>query len=457
MEKKKLKGLLISTLIIIFSIISFICMPFFINFDELKKTKIENLLSVSTKYLVDIKGSIKYNLKPFPILEISEVHVAKNNENSILNKIVLRVSIIDLLKKKYSIKNITFDGGELIIDLNNLNDVYLTKSFNNQKVFFKNLSLKFFSNKKSFNLDQVNSEIFYGENKIKKIIADAFIGEVPFEIILKDNIFNLNSKKIGLNVSLTNLFEKEKNLKFSFDRKSIFPGINEIYASLKLINENNSFIIKSEKFQTNLFNGNITIEKSDKTDDEIEIRSIFDKANFKKISLANLKQFLEKDMNKLSNILDAKIFINFKKMKTRKKLFNNANFQIIFQKGDVIFDDITLSSEKARIVIKGRNINYQKDNLLFYNIFFETKDLKEVCNVICEDKSINDKIVNNEIKIYSKGILNINKAKVVVQENNFVKQFNDNEIKKLSNNLNTKVIMGSLENLLNISKYFNLL
>ena len=182
-------------------------MPFFINFDELKKTKIENLLSVSTKYLVDIKGSIKYNLKPFPILEISEVHVAKNNENSILNKIVLRVSIIDLLKKKYSIKNITFDGGELIIDLNNLNDVYLTKSFNNQKVFFKNLSLKFFSNKKSFNLDQVNSEIFYGENKIKKIIADAFIGEVPFEIILKDNIFNLNSKKIGLNVSLTNLFD----------------------------------------------------------------------------------------------------------------------------------------------------------------------------------------------------------------------------------------------------------
>ena len=333
----------------------------------------------------------------------------------------------------------------------------MTKSFNNQKVFFKNLSLKFFSNKKSFNLDQVNSEIFYGENKIKKIIADAFIGEVPFEIILKDNIFNLNSKKIGLNVSLTNLFEKEKDLKFSFDRKSIFPGINEIYASLKLINENNSFIIKSEKFQTNLFNGNITIEKSDKTDDEIEIRSIFDKANFKKISLANLKQFLEKDMNKLSNILDAKIFINFKKMKTRKKLFNNANFQIIFQKGDVIFDDITLSSEKARIVIKGRNINYQKDNLLFYNIFFETKDLKEVCNVICEDKSINDKIVNNEIKIYSKGILNINKAKVVVQENNFVKQFNDNEIKKLSNNLNTKVIMGSLENLLNISKYFNLL
>ena len=70
---------------------------------------------------------------------------------------------------------------------------------------------------------------------------------------------------------------------------------------------------------------------------------------------------------------------------------------------------------------------------------------------------MNDKIVNNEITIYSKGILNINKAKVIVQENNFIKQYNDNEIKKLSDNLNTKVILGRLENLLDLSKYFNLL
>ena len=70
---------------------------------------------------------------------------------------------------------------------------------------------------------------------------------------------------------------------------------------------------------------------------------------------------------------------------------------------------------------------------------------------------MNDKIANNEIEIYSKGILNINKAKVIVQENNFIKQYNDNEIKKLNDNLNTKVILGRLENLLDLSKYFNLL
>ena len=89
MEKKKLKRLLISTLIVIFSTISYICAPFFINFDDAKVTNFENLFSESIKYHVSVKGGIQYKLKPFPILEISEVHLAKENENSILNKIIL--------------------------------------------------------------------------------------------------------------------------------------------------------------------------------------------------------------------------------------------------------------------------------------------------------------------------------------------------------------------------------
>ena len=88
---------------------------------------------------------------------------------------------------------------------------------------------------------------------------------------------------------------------------------------------------------------------------------------------------------------------------------------------------------------------------MFYDIIFETNDLREICKIICEDKIYNDKINTKEVKIFSKGILNINKAKI------FVKEYNDNEIKKLSNNLNSKVILGQLENLINLSKYFNLL
>lgn len=457
MEKKKFKRLLISVLSITFSLILYVCAPFFINFDEKKKVKIENLFSDTIKYKVDIQGNIEYKLHPFPTLEISEIHVTKKGENSILNKIFVSVSIFDLLRGKYSYEKVVFEGGELIVDLDNLRNVYFIENFKKQRIIFKDFSLKFFSDKKSFNLDQINSEILYENSKIKKINANAFIGEVPFKINYKNSELDLVSKNIGLNANFQNLFNREKDLKLTFNRQSIFPGINNIFAYLKFEINHNDLLIKSEKFQTNLFDGNISIEKNSGTQNIIVINGIFENANFKKINNRDLKIFLENNLNKLSNLLDAKIFLNFEKIKTQKKLFNKAQFNFIFQKGDIIFEDVTFSSDKTKVEIKGRNIRYQKDNLLFYDIVFETNDLKAICSSICENKSNNDKIKNNEVRVYSKGMLNINKAKVVIQENNFIKQYNDNEIIKLSENLNKKVISGKLENLFDLSKYFNLL
>jgi len=457
MEKKKLKRLLVSVLILTFSLISYVCAPFFINFDEERKVKIEKLFSDAIKYQVSIKGTVKYKLKPLPTIEISEVHVSKKDENSILNKVFLSISIFDLLRSKYSYKKILFDGGELIVDLDDLGNIFKNDAFEKQNIKFKNLSLKFFRNKESFNFDQINSKILYDDNKIKEIDATVFIGEVPFKINFKDDQLNLLSKNIGFNANFKNLFSSEKELKFTFNRQSIFPGINDIFASLKFEINDDGLLIKSEKFQTNLFDGNIIVKKNNSTNNAIVINGSFAKANFKSINKKDLKIFLEKNLNKISNLLDAQIVLNFEKIKTKKKLFNKAKFDLFFQKGDTIFKNITLSSEKARLKIKGRNIKYQKDNLLFYDIIFETNNLKEICKIICEDKTYNDKINTKEVKIFSKGTLNINKAKIFVKENNFVKQYNDNEIKKLSNNLNSKVILGQLENLINLSKYFNLL
>ena len=457
MEKKKLKRLLISVFIITFSLISYVCLPFFINFDEERKAEIERLFSDTIKYQVSFKGTIKYKLKPFPTLEISEVHVSQKDENSILNKVYINISIFDLLRGNYSYKKILFDGGELIVDLDDLQNIYKNNAFKKQEIKFENLSLKFFQNEKSFNFDQINSKILYENNKIREINANVFIGEVPFTINFKNDQINLLSKNIGLNANFKNLYDSEKELKFTFNRQSIFPGINDIFASLKFQIDEDTLLIKSEKFKTNLFDGNITVEKNSNTNNVIIINGSFAKANFKSINKNHLKIFLENDLSKLSNLLDVKIFLDFEKIKTKKKLFNKAKFDLFFQKGDIIFENIILSSDKAKLKVKGRNIRYQKDNLLFYDLIFETKDLKEICKIICEDKTFNDKININEIKISSKGMLNINKAKIYIKENNFIKQYNDNEIKKLSDNLNSKVVFGKLENLLNLSKYFNLL
>ena len=74
--------------------------------------------------------------------------------------------------------------------------------------------------------------------------------------------------------------------------------------------------------------------------------------------------------------------------------------------------------------------------------------------MVCLDKSLVNKINNKEFKLKSKGLLNIDKSKVTVEENFTDKQFNDNELKKLNTTLNTSVISGKLENLFNISRYF---
>ena len=59
----------------------------------------------------------------------------------------------------------------------------------------------------------------------------------------------------------------------------------------------------------------------------------FEKANLKKIFYKDLKIFLENDLNKLANILDAKISLSFNEIKTQKNLFDNAKFDFIFRKG----------------------------------------------------------------------------------------------------------------------------
>ena len=139
------------------------------------------------------------------------------------------------------------------------------------------------------------------------------------------------------------------------------------------------------------------------------------------------------------------------------KKFPDGTLKVNFQKGDVVFENISLLSNENKFSIQGRNINYQKDNLLFYELAFETKDLKKICEKVCNDQDIVDKIIHNKINIKSKGILNLNKAKISVQENFFKKFFNENEIKKLNTNLNTLIIFGKLENIFELSRYFVLL
>ena len=92
MGKKNAKRLLVLTFTIFFGITTYFCFPFFINFNDDKKTGIENILSELIFYKVNIKGNIEYKLNPFPTLQISEIYLNKENENSIIDNINVEVS-----------------------------------------------------------------------------------------------------------------------------------------------------------------------------------------------------------------------------------------------------------------------------------------------------------------------------------------------------------------------------
>ena len=87
MGKKNAKRLLVLTFTIFFGITTYFCFPFFINFNDDKKTGIENILSELIFYKVNIKGNIEYKLNPFPTLQISEIYLNKENENSIIDRL----------------------------------------------------------------------------------------------------------------------------------------------------------------------------------------------------------------------------------------------------------------------------------------------------------------------------------------------------------------------------------
>lgn len=455
MGKKNAKKLLISISLIIFLFAFYICVPFLINFDDQKKIRIENLVSETISYDTKINGDIQYKLNPLPVLEISNINLTKNNENSILEKVILNISIFDLIRNRFTYGDVLLSGGEFIIDLNNVRDLSIISNFKNKKIKFNDVNLRFFNGKESFNLNQSNIKIFFKNKEIEQINGKFNIGEVSFQIYYKEDQLSLKSKEIDFKVSIENFSKDKKNVRLNFNQTTFFPGIKKLYTDFEFEKNEETIYIKTNKFNTNLFSGFVEIKKNNPRY-PIEITGKFENANFKKIDFLEFEKFLQENLSVLANIFDAKVSLLFENMKTKEGIFDNAKITINFLKGDMILDNFNLESDVNKLNVKGRNILYQKDNLFFYDLIFETSNIKNLCTLVCLDKSLVNKINNKEFKLKSKGLLNIDKSKVTVEENFTDKQFNDNELKKLSTTLNTSIISGKLENLFNISRYFNL-
>src|SRR5210317_652879 len=234
MGKKNAKRLLVLTFTIFFGITTYFCFPFFINFNDDKKTGIENILSELIFYKVNIKGNIEYKLIPFPTLQISEIYLNKENENSIIDNINVEVSPLDLISNKFSYNDIIIQGGEFIIDLNDLNKLNLIEEFSDKKVIFKEVSLKFFNNKQSFNFNQFSGTIEYKNSKVSELNGNLYLGEIPFKI----NYFKNKTKKINLKILIYNFFDETKLVTIKNKNSKRFPGNETLFTELNFKKNN---------------------------------------------------------------------------------------------------------------------------------------------------------------------------------------------------------------------------
>ena len=69
---------------------------------------------------------------------------------------------------------------------------------------------------------------------------------------------------------------------------------------------------------------------------------------------------MENDLNKLANILDAKISLSFNEIKTQKNLFDNAKFDFIFRKETLFLKQSNYHLTKLKLILKVEILNIKK-------------------------------------------------------------------------------------------------
>jgi hypothetical protein len=450
---------------VVFALLVFIIflLPFFIDLDRYKP-EIEK--EIQDKIFIKIKINEKISYKPFfrPHIELFSVDIFEINKKEDtyignIYKINLRINIFDIIFKNFKVSDVEIVDGIIELENNYFDNFFknteVTKDFKTIKIH--NLDLKYFSNKSTIEISDINSEIIFSKGNIKRFDLAGNLFNLPF--VSKFQGSRNQGKTIG-NLSITS-----NDLKFYFDANLIDINFlkNEFLGNAKIrfantlstIGLNNltlqfNFDLKEDHVDLKNILVNSFLYKGEgsaKIDFKPRLAFIsefnFIDTNFKKLSNNNLKDYLVH--NKLFNIHEdfyGVFKLNFKNLVTNHNLFTNADTVIVVEGGDVHVKELNLISKSNDLLkISGRFITQNRETIFFFNSQIELVNIK---NFYKNTNGAREKIAllpNDSFSGKMKGDLNMRKGRVVVNEivSNSGKKYNKSSLNAVQEEFNLRL------------------
>jgi AsmA family len=464
----KLAKIAMSVLITLFLIILII--PLFFDFESFKP-EIEN--QISQKFLIKVKINDKIVYRPFfrPHIRLSSIDLYQNVKKDDgyignIDNINLDINIFDIILKKIIVNNIEITNG--IIELPNNYIDNFSKNFlafsEIKKISVDSLDLKYQLNNGFVELNDIKGEIKINDNFLKEIHLTTNLFNFPIFINFQGSKYkDKNQGKFYMKIPslefilhltledfdiLKNKYLGKGNIKFENPSSSV--GLNNLHLDFNLDLKDDVVFFDKVLINSYLFEGSGSGKVLLKPNLYFNTEFNFKNTNFKKLSNLNLKKALiNYKLFRINENLGGSLKLHFEKISTSQNLFNKADAQINLEGGDVIVQDLILSSnDNDQLKINGRFINEDKETMFFINCDIFISNLK---NFYKKTNGPRDKIaILASTSFHGKMNSNLNMKKGIIVINDLIsenKKLSKNIIKKSEEEIN-KLLNKNILNIL---------
>ena len=424
---------IISTIIIFFSVIIYLSLPSFYNYETYNE-KLKSKLAKEFKLNFKNINGINYSFFPQPHFIVEKVSVGFfNNKNDIAE--------INNFKINLSLKNLNrldrIEISEIIINKANFNITFedLKSFFNHmhsnihKPILIKNSNF-FLKNQNGEILSISKSKVFNyfidKKNKEKKIRIDGNLFGTNFKYSWNKSYAEFGNTKSKFTFDNPNI-EISSMLKKNFIQK-ITLGNSKITFLNNITNLNYQFDKNVVEFLDNTIQQNKSLRNKINLLGMVHLKPFFFDLD---ISLANLKldnilQVIFFNLNRLENKVHSNFNGNFKiKLNNlNNKIFENLNFNLAFSEGNINFKDTKIDFKNIGKIYFNNIKTLEKDDQLYLitNAKIQIDNKKQFFQRFQITKKnrflINDIYVNLEI--------NLDDNKYYLS-NFYLKDYNDDE------------------------------